>query len=184
MKKVFIVHGLEGSPNGGWRPWLMGELEKHDIYACALSMPGDENPLCEEWIEEIARHVERSKNDEIYLVGHSLGVPAILRFLEKTEVKISGVVLVSGPYEMTDNEKVNRFMEGGFDFENIKKKAGKFVVIHGDKDDIVPFGDAEILTKELRAELIVIPGGRHLNGGSGCFSLPQCLDALLKMMQI
>jgi len=46
MKKVFIIHGFEGSPNGGWRPWLMAELEQHDVYACALSMPNPDNPLC------------------------------------------------------------------------------------------------------------------------------------------
>ena len=73
MKKVFIIHGFEGSPNGGWRPWLMGELEKHDIYACALSMPNPENPVCPEWIAEISRHVDQNNNDEVYLIGHSLG---------------------------------------------------------------------------------------------------------------
>ena len=44
MKKVFIVHGFEGEPNGGWRPWLMGELAKKDIYACALPMPIPSSP--------------------------------------------------------------------------------------------------------------------------------------------
>ncbi|MBI4599005.1 alpha/beta hydrolase, partial [Candidatus Uhrbacteria bacterium] len=82
MKKVFIIHGFEGSPNGGWRPWLMAELEKQEIYACALSMPMPENPVCDEWVGEISRHIERNSDDKIYLVGHSLGVPAILRYLE------------------------------------------------------------------------------------------------------
>lgn len=78
----------------------MTELEKKDVYACALSMPNPEEPICFEWVEEIARHVERNKNDEIYLVGHSLGVPAILRYLEKPESQtIAGSILVSGPSE-------------------------------------------------------------------------------------
>jgi hypothetical protein len=34
MKKVFIIHGFQGKPNGGWRPWLEGELALLDIYAC------------------------------------------------------------------------------------------------------------------------------------------------------
>lgn len=72
MKKVFIIHGFEGSPNGGWRPWLMLELEKKDVYACALAMPHPENPLCSEWVQEIERHVIQNKEDDIYLVGHSL----------------------------------------------------------------------------------------------------------------
>jgi predicted alpha/beta hydrolase family esterase len=72
MKKVFIIHGFEGSPNGGWRPWLMSELEKKDMYACALAMPHPENPICSEWVGEIGRHVIQNKQDDIYLVGHSL----------------------------------------------------------------------------------------------------------------
>jgi len=74
MKKVFIIHGLGGNPNGGWRPWLMAELEKQEIYACALSMPTSENPICKEWVDEISRHIERNSGDDIYLVGHFLGV--------------------------------------------------------------------------------------------------------------
>jgi predicted alpha/beta hydrolase family esterase len=48
MKKVFIIHGFEGSPNGAWRPWLMAELEKEDMYCCALAMPSPDAPLCNE----------------------------------------------------------------------------------------------------------------------------------------
>ena len=111
MKKVFIVHGFEGSPNGGWRPWLMGELEKHDIYACALSMPSPENPRLSEWTEEIKRHVDRNAKDDIYLVGHSLGVPAILHFIEKdSSGKVIGVVLVSGPFHGGRNDKLIEFL--------------------------------------------------------------------------
>jgi len=64
MNKVFLIHGFQGSPNGGLRPWFVAELEKQDIYACALSMPDPENPVCTEWVEEISRYIERNKNDE------------------------------------------------------------------------------------------------------------------------
>ena len=104
MKKVFIVHGFEGKPNGGWRPWLMGELEKLDIYACALAMPNPYFPKCGEWISEISRHIKEA-DENIFLIGHSLGVPAILRYLETTSFskKFGGVFLVSGPCEKEEN---------------------------------------------------------------------------------
>jgi len=187
MRKVFIIHGFEGSPNGGWRPWLMGELEKSDIYACALSMPSPENPACGEWVEEIHRHVERNKNDEIYLVGHSLGVPAILRYLESGSagINIAGAVLVSGPCEkVKNNKKIDSFLDKPFDFKTIKSKAKKFTIIHGDNDPCVSLNNAEILSKELNGKLIVIPNGGHLNGGSGWFKLPECLESLRVMMSI
>jgi predicted alpha/beta hydrolase family esterase len=185
MKKVFLIHGFDGSPNGGWRPWLMGELEKQDVYACALPMSDPGNPIPNEWNEEISRQVTRNRNDDIYLVGHSLGVPAILRYVETSSAgNVKGIVLVSGPIQKTDNDKVNAFLEKPFDFSLIKSKAGKCVVIQGDNDPKVPFSDAEMLAKELNGKLVVIKNGGHLNGSSGWLKLPECLDALNEMMKI
>ena len=183
-KRIFIIHGFEGSPNGGWRPWLMAELERQDIYACALPMPTPENPICTEWVDEISRHIERNKNDEIYLVGHSLGVPAILRYLESLKIEpIWGAVLVSGPSEKNNNKKISNFLDKGFDFKKIKARCKKFAVIHGDNDPNVPLDNAKFLSEKLGGQLTIVKNGGHLNGSAGWFSLPQCLEALLKMVK-
>ena len=184
MKKVFIIHGFQGSPNGGWRPWLMGELEKQDIYACALSMPNPENPVSAEWVDEIRRHIEQNKNEEIYLVGHSLGVSAILRYLESNEaINISGAILVSGPSEKNNNRKIDSFLNKEFDFVKIKSHCKAFSIIHGDNDQNVPLDNAKFLSKKLDSELIIIPNGGHLNGSAGWLTLPQCLDTLMRMLK-
>lgn len=161
----------------------MGELEKQDIYACALAMPTPDAPTVGEWVAEIARHIEANREDEIILVGHSLGVPAILRYLESEKaLPISGAVLVSGPAEKNGNEKIDNFLEKPFDFEMIKSKAGKFVIIHGDNDPLVPLRHAEILSENLAGKLNVIPNGGHLNGSSGWLQLPEVLEGLMVMM--
>lgn len=181
MKKVLIVHGLSGTPNGGWRPWLMGELEKKDIYCCSLPMPRPDNPFCDAWVEEIARHI--TKNDETYLIGHSLGVPAVLRYLEsKGAAPIAGAILVAGPLEKTQNKKVESFLDKEFDFETIKKRCTLFSVIHGDNDTVVPLRDGEHLSSILNCSLIVVKNGQHLNGSAGWFELPQGLAVLEEMM--
>jgi uncharacterized protein len=181
MKKVFIIHGFEGSPNGGWRPWLMGELEKRDIYACSLAMPKPDAPVLEEWVAEIARHV--SAEDEVYLVGHSLGGPAILRYLERPDAApVAGAVLVAAPSEKNGNRKIDGFLEGLFDFDAIRSRCPKFAVIHGDTDPNVPTANAEFLARELGAELTWVKNGGHLNGSAGWFELPQCLEAVEILM--
>jgi len=184
MKKVFIVHGFEGSPNGGWRPWLMAELAKLDIYAAALSMPDPQKPVLAEWVREIARHIDRNRRDELYLVGHSLGVPAILRYLESSgpDMKIAGVVLVSGPCEPVDNEKIKDFLAAPFDFAAIRGKVGTRAVIHGDNDTLVPLAHAEKLSRGLEARMTIIKNGGHLNGSSGWLKLPEGLRELSQMM--
>jgi predicted alpha/beta hydrolase family esterase len=181
MKKVFIVHGLEGSPNGGWRPWLMAELQKLDVYACALSMPNSSNPIYSEWSEEIDRHIIRNKQDELYLVGHSLGVPAILQYLEEANVHLSGIVLISGPAQTIASTKIYGFLEKPLNFETIITKVDHISVIHGIDDLVVPFKDAEFLTQNFKCNLVPVPNGKHLNGSAGWYQLPECLEELKKM---
>ena len=134
MKKIFLVHGFKGAPNGGWRPWLMGQLGELDIYACALPMPSPEKPDKDEWVKTIASAVG-VPSMETFLVGHSLGVPAILRYLEtlKRDQKIGGVILVSGPaFEIKKDgyEDVNKFINKKFDFKHIKEICKNFVKLY------------------------------------------------------
>lgn len=187
MKKVFIIHGYGGEPNGGWRPWLMGKLAEQDIWACAPAMPMADEPKKDEWVKEISRQVVQPSKD-IFLVGHSLGVPALLRYVESlpTGSKVGGMVLVSGIINIIPGKDkykpINHFYDLPFDFEHIKNISDNFTVIHGDNDSSVPFTDAEELSKKLGCNLIPIKNGGHLNGSSGWSELPEALDALLKMI--
>jgi len=184
MKKVFLIHGFQGSPNGGWRPWLMAELEKQDIYACALPMPTPDDPHTEAWITEISRQVELGTQDEIYLVGHSLGVPAILRYVEALPEShpVRGIILVSGPIQPLGKEGVDSFLDTPFNFSLITSRIQNIVVIHGDNDPNVPLEQAQLLADSIKARLLIIPNGGHLNGSSGWTELPQCLEALTGML--
>lgn len=185
MKKVFIIHGFEGAPNGGWRPWLMGELAKRGIYACALSMPDPDKPSRIEWIAEIADHAGRDPRDEVYLVGHSLGSAAILWYAMRPPegTRIAGAVLVSGPCEPTGNEKIAGFLSAPFDYAAIRSNIGRSAVIHGDDDPLVPLAQAEKMSRSLEAKLTVVKNGGHLNGSSGWYTLPEALGELLAMME-
>ena len=161
----------------------MAGLEKQEVYACALSMPTPDTPICAEWVEEIARHINRNTNDEIYLVGHSLGVPAILRYLESAAARpIAGAILVAGPSEKVHNNKIDNFLDKNFDFIQIKTQCHKFSIIHGDNDTKVPLANAKFLSQQLNGDLIVVKDGGHLGGSDGWLTLPQCLESLNKMM--
>ncbi len=43
-KRVFIVHGWDGSPSNCWFPWLQRELQKRGCAVSVLSMPHPEIP--------------------------------------------------------------------------------------------------------------------------------------------
>jgi len=187
MKKVFIIHGSGGMPNGGWRSWLMGELSVNDIWACSLAMPTPNTPQKDEWVKTIQDAIKTSTEDEIFLVGHSLGVPAILHYLESLDInsKINGAVLVSGPvFEIEKDERgyINSFLNKPFNFDHIKNVCKSFSVIHGSDDPVVPFSEAEYLSEKFSCNLISISNGKHLNGSAGFNKLPEVLSELLKMI--
>lgn len=186
--KVLTIHGFNGMPNKGWHPWLMIELRKQKIYCASLVMKNPSTPKASEWVNEIDYNIKKFPKDKIILVGHSLGVPAILKYLEKANSKnILGCVLVSGPYKDDRKGKVAQilksFFVNGFKFENIKKKAKHFTVIHGTDDSVVHFSHAEFLSKTLEGKLIAIKNGGHLNSSAGWYKLPYALKAILEIIK-
>ncbi len=183
-KKVFLIHGFQGSPNGGWRPYLMAELEKIDIYACSLPMPKPDEPLLSEWLEEIKRHIEANPNDDIYLVGHSLGGTTILRYLEQFgSPNLKGVVIASAPCHQNGNLKIVDFLRTDFNWQDMKNKIKHVHVIHGADDPLVPVSDAKEIAEQLDGKLILIPNGKHLNGSAGFTELPEALSALIEILK-
>lgn len=187
MIKVFLVHGYEGMPNGGWRPWLMKRLSKNGVYACALPMPHPLHPQKDEWVATIAQAVG-DPTDEIFLVGHSLGATAVMRYLETLadDQAIGGAILVSAPSENKHDEhydNVNSFFKDPFDFSRIKNASKKWTVIHGDNDNEVPLHQGERIATELSSELVVIEDGGHLSGLETNYKLLECLEVLLRMIE-
>jgi predicted alpha/beta hydrolase family esterase len=124
---------------------------------------------------------EKYPKDKIILVGHSLGVPAVLSYLQNTNSKqIKGCVLVSGPYR-NDKKILKNFFEKEFDFATIKKVCKNFSIIHGDNDKAVPFEHATFLKENLNGNLVKVKNGGHLNGSAGFLKLPQALNEIVKI---
>lgn len=161
----------------------MAELEQLEIYAYALAMPNPEHPVKADWVAEITQAIAKNPGDEIYLVGHSLGVPAILRYLESESAQvINGAVLVSGLIEKIQKPEIESFLETPFDFAAIKSHCRQFAVIHGDDDPNVPPAQASLIAESLSCPLIWVKNGGHLNGSSGWLQLPECLTALQNIL--
>lgn len=180
--KVFIVHGFNSSPNSSWIPWLLRELKTKNIYASSLVMPSPDIPQKDEWVHEIIRTLSFFPEDDIYLVGYSLGCAAVLHAISKYEGMVAGGVLVSGRVQKSDNVLTQNFYES-FDFEKIKSHIGNISIIHGDNDSVVPVDNAFIMGNIFNTEPILIPNGDHLRGSDGFLELPQVLTELLSMMK-
>lgn len=81
-------------------------------------------------------------------------------------------------------DELNSFFEQPLDFEKIRQKAQRFVVIDSDNDPYVPTHNAETLEKKLNAKRVIIKQGGHLNADDGYTEFPKVLKSLFKMMNI
>jgi len=180
-QKVILVHGYNTTPNGAWFPWLMGEIKKLAVFAVALDMPTPAIPIQTEWVAEIARAVDRHAGSEVHLVGHSLGVAAILDYLQSAGAKpVKGAVFVSGRIAPGANLATVGFYQN-FEYQKIRSMVGGAVVIHATDDDIVPYDEGVTLSRELGVPLVTLESGKHLGGSQGVFTLPSVLDALVAL---
>lgn len=158
----------------------MAELEQRNIYAHALAMPKPENPKVGTWIAEILKNTD--PDEPYFLVGHSLGANVILHYLAVTFDRPAGVILVSCPIRKVDGKGCGNFLEREFDFDFLHNRVPS-CVIHGTNDPDVPFSHAEELSAKLGGKLVPIENGGHLNGHSGHYTLPECLDELREMIR-
>ena len=187
MKKIFIIHGFRGGPDADWLPWFKSELKKEGFQAAALAMLAPDKPNKDEWVREITRAVG-DPNEDIFLVGYSLGACTILHYLEtlSEEESIGGAVLVSSPIHVLPKDKyrlIDDFVDKEFDFDHLKKVCGQFVVIHGENDEIVPPSHARELAQGLSCKVISVPNGGHFSSSEGWSKLPEVLTATLKMLK-
>ncbi len=190
MKRVFIIHGWEGNPNNAWFPWLRKELGTQGFEVHTPAMPNPDEPDKDSWVTYLAQTVG-IPDSETYLIGHSIGCKAIMRYLESLPEnnQIGGVIFVASwltlthMEDRTDDEKrvVTNWSNPPYNFEKIKNIGNKFVAIFSDDDPEVPLENTEVFEKEFGAKIIIESGKGHFSDDAGIKELPVVLEELLKM---
>lgn len=183
MKRVFLIHGWEGSPEKDWFVWAKKELEERGFNVIVPAMPDSMNPKMDAWVSHLAKTVG-TPNEETYFIGHSLGCITILRYLETLQEndKVGGAVLVAGfghnlEYEGYKNELLS-FFQTPVDWEDMKKHCAKFVAIHSEDDPFVPITHNVLFQKKLVAKSVVEQGRGHYNDKE----YPVILEAFLSII--
>jgi len=178
--KVVIVHGYQGEPMNGFRPWLKKELEACGFDVSVPAMPSPDAPRADEWVAAIEKEVGES-GEECILAGHSLGCIAILRYLENG--RASGAVLVAGFAEKLgdDFKAIEDFVDTPLDFAKVKKNCGKIVAIFSDNDPHVPLSQEKLFREKLGAKTLVLHARGHFSSSEGTTKLPEALEAILEI---
>ncbi len=179
MKRAFIIHGWYGSPQDAWFPWLKAQLETRGYAVFVPQMPEPNEPKIERWVPELARVVGSSQPSDIF-IGHSIGVQTILRYLAAEQAAVYGLISVAGWFTLTrenleDGEEriAEPWLSTPIVTESIKRHTKKIVALFSDDDPYVGQENMELFRKRLGAEIILLPGLRHIGGDEGITEVPE-----------
>ncbi|MEI7632208.1 MAG: alpha/beta hydrolase [bacterium] len=186
MKRVFIIHGYTGYPDKNWFPWLKNELEKLGLEVAVPAMPNTNAPKLEEWLHHLKQTVG-TPNKETYLIGHSLGCPTILRYLESLDdgQTIGGAILVAGFAEPLPHlPELDSFTVRSWNDEKVKRGTSKLAIINSDNDEAVPYFNGERVRDRFNAELLTVHNMGHINEKAGIKEVPFVLGKIKSMIGI
>jgi len=162
QKRILIIHGWGSNSREHWFLEEKERLEKFGYEVLASDMPNALYPKQSEWVAVINNF---NPDEDSVIIGHSLGGTTILRFLEETQNKVGRCIFIATPIRKLGlgYEGIENFLERDFDWEEIKKHSGKFVVLNQTEDLAVPLEHGKDLAKYLDAELVVVDGNDHFD---------------------
>lgn len=137
-------------PRHGWKEDLERGLgDSFELFY--PKMPNKETAKYEEWkvwFEKLVPFLE----DDVSLVGHSLGGLFLMKYLDENVFpkKIKALILIAAPFNGRDDKHVNK--QNFFITTDLSKAAGQVDAIylfHSEDDKIVPFSDFEIYKRKL-----------------------------------
>ncbi len=168
MKKIILFHGLGGSPESNWIPWIQAHEEFSDIEFIVPYFPNASQPSRSEWLK-VANKIIPEDVSNTYLVGHSLGGAFIIYLLQQWHgyMPFAGVLLIAAPYNdmrWENREDLKDFGDIPFsqiNFSAIVNKVTRGYILHSKDDEVVPYMDAEIYKEKMGFEIIATENDGH-----------------------
>lgn len=181
------MHCWGGTPNYCWYPWVKAQLEAKGFKIDVPAMPETDEPNLELWLPKLIETIGRP-DEELFLIGHSIGCATIMRYLEQLseDQKIGGVVMVAGFTSDLGIAELENFYKTPLSFAKIRAGSAKgFINIHSDDDQYVPVSNSAELQKQLGGEAIILHGKGHFSGPidneASCTTLPEVVAAVVKL---
>ncbi|MCT1400283.1 alpha/beta hydrolase [Paenibacillus sp. p3-SID867] len=179
-KQIMFIHsaGPQGIHQGS--SGLIAHLQEQLGEAYHVISPGmPENLDCALWKAQIASEIEEL-DEELFLIGHSLGGSVLLKYLSEEGCKrtISGLFLVAAPYWGKDDDWQHEEYTLSNSFAAKLPHISKLILYHSRHDPIVPFAHAQHYAKQLpQAVTRAYEGDDHYFGKG----LPELADDIKRM---
>jgi hypothetical protein len=184
MKKAVLLHGTDGTPEGGWRPYVKAQLQERGYEVWVPALPDNHTPNMQVYNDFLLTSGWDFTDNLV--IGHSSGAVQVLNLLmDKRCPAISAAVMVgawahNAGTDMDTGQFKDTFPQDGFAFEVIARKAKHRLFVHGDNDPYCPLEQAKWLAAQLSSEILIIPDGGHLGGEDGYREFPELIEALVE----
>jgi predicted alpha/beta hydrolase family esterase len=180
-KHIYLVPRWAGNSSSDWYPWLKQQLESvaaedgFSYQVHLLDMPCWELPTIEQAVEHLTQVLppQRLLNEEVYLVGHSVGCLAILHYLSKvanldSQARVGGVLCVAGWFMVdTPWEDILSWMNAPIDYEKARQliPEDKLTVLLSDDDPYTSSyqQNEKLWVERLRARVAILPNRQHFS---------------------
>ncbi len=185
-KYALVAHGLNGSSNENWFPWIKKVLEKNYWKVSVPDLPNSDHPAIEQWTSVISNELQ----ENCVAVGQSLGCPAILNAIQTSGKKINKLILVAPvnpnqewgqlhkQYPAADWAAVKSFADIKFDWKKINQLVQKIIIYYSDNDPYIPVNSIEFYKKNLpQADYKFLLGKSHFSKSTANMTeFPEILD--------
>jgi leucyl-tRNA synthetase len=187
--KILMIHGLSGDSEENWFPWAKIELEKLGYEVLVPNLPDSDEPKLENWLQAL-ESLGISHEDNISIIGHSLGAPTACQFILKNKLNIENLILVAPvgkdhSKENWDNlrqagieeksiQAAKKFIEKNNNIEEINKYCKVIKLYFSDDDPYISLSVQDFYSS-LNAEVETLSGKGHFNTSSGITSFSEMI---------
>jgi len=179
-KTVYIVPRWAGTAENDWYPWLKSQLaaasaeDGVNYQVRALNMPAWDLPVIERAVDYLREVLPPSQlNENVILVGHSVGCLAILHYLasvakEEEPRKIGGVLCVAGWFSVDSPwQDILNWMHAPVEYEAARTliPQDKLMVLLSD-DDPYTSGykeNEQLWVERLESQVSILSGRQHFS---------------------
>lgn len=176
-KAIFIPGNHGGSVKDNWFPYVKKELRKIKVEVIAKDFPDSELAREKYWLPFIKNELEADENT--FLIGHSSGSIAAMRYAENYQ--ILGSVLVASYYtDLGDKDEAKSgYFDKPWNWDSIKNNQ-KFIIQFASTDDPwIPIQEPELIHNQLNSDYFEYNDQGHFGGGGRDKSeFPELIKAL------
>lgn len=164
MKKIFIIHGFQASPQSHWFAWLRQQLESIQVDCHVLKLTDSMQPDYAQWKRDLTSQLQNLDHESI-VIAHSLGCISVLDYLSSVleHQKIKAFIGVSGfQQKLQSLPELNQFIDQTqLNDSIIRLNIQQRYVIFSNNDTYVPAPLTISLGQRINAQMREIKDAGH-----------------------